>query len=170
VGKFGKKLGPKGAVLFGLAFAASGLVLVIVGIVKLVQADASSSWPTVKGKIASCEVTKRGSKGRGRRGRKNRGTSKYYAAVVYEYSVDGKQHTGDRISFGTVGGTRTKAEEDAKRYAEGSPVDVYYKPDDPAQAVLEPGQKASIYTFPGVGLFFTLIGIGFVVYGRKGGK
>ncbi len=171
MGKFGKKLGPTGTIVFGLAFAVIGLLLVIFGIVKLVQAGASSSWPSVKGTVVSCKVQKGDSKGRGgRRGRKNRRSSRYYASVSYEYSVDGKQDVGDKISYGTVGGTRAKANEKAKQYAQGSQVDVYYNPDNPADAVLEAGQKASIYTLPGVGAFFAMLGSGFAVYGFTGRK
>lgn len=170
MGKFGKKLGPTGTILFGLAFAAMGVLLVIVGIVKLVQAGASSSWPAVKGTVVSCKVEKSSSSGKGRHGRKGRSTSRYYANLRYEYAVEGKQHVGEKISFGTVGGTMAKAQENAKRYAEGSQVDVYYNPSDPSEAVMETGRKGSIYTFSGVGALFTLIGIGFAVYAIKGRK
>jgi hypothetical protein len=65
----------------------------------------------------------------------------YYPKIRYQYEVDGKIYTGDRISFSAVEGGEKKSESQAvvNRYPSGQRVIVYYDPKHPNKAVLERG-------------------------------
>lgn len=168
--KLGKKLGPTGTLVFYLVFAAVGFIFVVIGIVKIYEANSSSSWPAVTGKIISCEVKKSNGKG-GRHGKKGRNrTPHYYAAISYQYNVDGKEHMDERVSFGSLGGSMADAKMTADRYTVDSEVQVFYNPENHNEAVLEPGMHGSILTLPGVGAFFLVVGLGLALYQQKSRK
>lgn len=65
--------------------------------------------------------------------------SGYNFAIEYDYQVASKYYSSDRVTFGEQG---TAADDFARSYVRKYPVDrrvtVFYKPSDPAFAVLEP--------------------------------
>ena len=64
--------------------------------------------------------------------------------VRYRYRVGGKEYEGSHIHVRRDAlTTRLLAEETAARYPVGSRVDVHYRPDHPATAVLEPKDPGS---------------------------
>lgn len=94
---------------------------------------ASQNWPSSMGRVLAAYVDARRSTSSG-------GTSTaYYPVVLYEYNVDGKPYQGQRISFGLeVGsGWRGQAEKKIASYPPGSMVEVFFNPQNPAEAVLE---------------------------------
>lgn len=104
------------------------------------QAQASQSWPSVMGTVASSSVevsTSSDSEG---------GTStSYYPAVTYAYDVLGHRYSSDRVAFGfRVGsGNRAQAQAVADRYIAGNQIRVYYNPNNPGEAVLERTSQSS---------------------------
>jgi hypothetical protein len=99
------------------------------------KARESRSWPTVKGRITQCDVVRKG-------GTTGRGVSnvRYEIELAYSYTVDGKRFRGDRMQvFGVSHKFEDDAQEHARQYPVGKAVPVYYNPDDPEDAVLEPG-------------------------------
>ena len=98
----------------------------------------SSSWPTVEGIVNSSEVEG------------GVGTSDYdsgwWPRVNYSYKLDGKTYTADNIELIDVGNGNTDFY--AKQIVEGYPVGmkvlVHYNPNNPANAVLEPGFPTNI--------------------------
>lgn len=109
------------------------------------QARASSEWPTVDGQIVTSQLVRRG-------------RADTRLRLEYEYQVGEQWYFGSRSAFmdGLLG---PGPEVRARRYPQGSAVQVHYSPDDPTVAVLEPGVR-----WIGFGLavlisgFFTLIG------------
>ncbi len=92
-------------------------------------AKASTAWPTTSGVITKVERYKR--------------FFRWLPRVGFSYSVDGKNYVSGRISF--AAGYRPK-EVDAVlgRYSVGQNVPVYYPPEKPTEAVLEPGSGPQV--------------------------
>lgn len=114
----------------------------------------SHKWPTVPGEIVSSELESDIE----RHDRKRITT--YAAAIRYAYEVDGKTYESDQIQLG--GSSETSEPEEfermVKRYPEGKRVKVYYDPDAPATATLEPGELGGIYNMAMVAGGFILVG------------
>ena len=142
MGKRGAKTGLfwylVGLAFFGVFFA-GGLFAAYTIADELPQALASPSWPTVEGAETSSKVHRRPGKRRLR--------------LSYEYEVRGQTFESHKIAFlGRV--FSGPASERRKRYPSGAKVTVYYNPDNPAVAVLEPGVR--VVGFLGAGLIVLL--------------
>ena len=151
-----RQLGPTGRIIFGLIFAVVGIGVAIIGANMLAKANASSSWPSVKGKVIASDVKK--STSSRKRGKRRSKSTSYRAIIKYEYTVAETKHVGDQISFGGSSTSMSAAREVANRYPTGAEVDVYYDPEDQEEAVLEAGKSLSTYVPLGVGLVFALLG------------
>jgi hypothetical protein len=119
-------------IVFPVVFGLSGLYDLWLGYLALVGATQSARWPSIDGTIRSAEAAKRTMVGEpGVRPR-----------IVYDYIVDGKPFTGERIAFGMQDNFysgRGFAQKYIERYPSGSRVRVSYDPARPASSVLEPG-------------------------------
>ena len=115
------------------------------------QSRRSRSWPTVKGKIIHSELTEDIQQERDSDDGRIRETTMYGVKLAYSYSVDGHVFQGDRIYWSD--GIKTNVDGPARKILENYPlgkrVAVYYQPDKPAFALLEP------FTTKGV----TMIGV-----------
>ena len=132
-------------ILFGLA---------IIGweAVQLRQQQASLQWPVVTGKILVSQLVY--VPGR---------SSHYRADITYNYVVNGTRNVSRQISLwspdlSSYGGiTQTFVDS----HTNGSPVNVYYDPGHPENAVLIPGaDDKSSWLLMGMGGFSALTGIG----------
>lgn len=95
------------------------------------EAEASKEWPSVEGTVTQSELNK---------SRDNDGNDMYSADIQYKYSVDGKEYTDGSIQ--TMDGStsmKSSVKKTVKKYAVGTQVQVYYDPEFPNTAVLEPG-------------------------------
>ena len=93
------------------------------------ELNASQSWPSTGGRIETSRLSVRGSAGR--RGNYIR------ADITYSYQVGTDSYLGSRIGIaGTGSGLRTERAL-VSRYPVGATVPVYYRSDDPRQAVLD---------------------------------
>jgi hypothetical protein len=142
-----------------LRFVGSGAVAIGVltayGTVRMrLKVGQSHKWPTVPGKIVSSELESETE----RHNRKPITT--YAAAIRYAYEVDGKAYESDQIQLGGTSETSQPGEFErmVKRYPEGKRVTVYYDPDDPATATLEPGELGGIFNMAMVAGGFILVG------------
>jgi hypothetical protein len=146
-----KKAPPK---WFLWVFIAIGIAMLGVGLNLVFQSLRCKSWPTTQGTIQSAEIGQhRGSKG---------GTS-YSADVSYGYSVRQTHYTGTKIAFGMMSASASYARGVLNRYPVGAKVPVYYSPNDPGTAVLEPGIHGGVWICFGVGSVFVLFGIMFLL-------
>ena len=96
------------------------------------EASISETWPTTTGIITNSDIRQSESDG-----------NKMYAAVInYDFTVDNKPYSGDRITL-TSGNSSTSSIKEVKKelqaYPTGANVKVYYDPELPNNAVLEPG-------------------------------
>ncbi len=95
------------------------------------EAAETKNWPTVEGIITFAELNKT---------QNSDGNDMYYANVQYTYSVDGNEYTESSIT--TADGTtsmKNSVKKQLRKYAKGTKVTVYYDPEFPNTAVLEPG-------------------------------
>lgn len=117
-----------------------GAGLLLYGANTLATAWRSSSWPTTEGIITYSSL---------------RGHSA--SGLWYEYHVQGTRYLAAHYR---VGGNATPFSSVAKaaseRFPEGRAVKVYYNPNDPSEAVLEPGAWYGNFVFPVVGLIVLL--------------
>lgn len=145
-----------GLVILGSAF-------VNYGFGQMAKARESVNWPSAAGKILSSEQEKRTST----EGKGNSKKSKtYYVAVInYEYQVDGKIYTSNRIGFHGQSDVCSNAL--VNKYPKGKSVSVFYCPKNPEEAVLETGVKNEGYFFPVFGGFIILFGLFLAYNGNK---
>jgi len=141
-----------------LVFIGAGLGFSIYGYSVLQNAKASAEWPTEKGIITVSEVIKHESTTG--TGTNKRRTVTYNAKIHFKYSVKGKRYTSNNVTFGQ---STKGAGEIVNRYPIGKKVKVFYNPQDLKVAVLEPGVSMSSYLFLGFGIFFTLMGLIFLI-------
>lgn len=121
----------------GIVLLVMGLIILL-GAVKLhFQSSASSGWSSEFGVVIVSEI--------------NTGNSH----VVYSYTVHGVRYESDRRSFFSEGAIEGEdyAEEIVLQYPVGKEVTVYYNPDDPGDAVLEPGSVVPMIVPLIIGLF-----------------
>lgn len=135
------------ALYFQLFFTAIFLVvgpllLVNMGL-QAIQAVHSSSWPSVDGVVTESRVDR----ATGRRGRKTD-----IPRITYRYSVDGVEHVGTRLFFGSQYSESWSAEakwtahtqEYIARYSPGIHLRVHYDPDHAATSVVEAGVTSAL--------------------------
>jgi hypothetical protein len=133
-----------------LVFVLLGLFALYKGGRDLQWAQASPNWPTVTGIVEHSQVAESVDKGK----------KSYYADVVYRYEVQGTAHQAKQIAFGDYRSSDPAPyQEIISRYPVGANVKIYYQPDVPEVAVLEPGVSRQAYIIPGFGIALSLIGI-----------
>ena len=127
-----KRQSPLGTLIMAAVFFVAGL-MAYQHLTKPIaeEAEASKEWPTTEGVITFSELNK---------SRSSDGKDMYSPSIRYSYSVDGKKHNGTSIS--TVDGStsaKSSVKKTLREYATGTNVTVYYDPEFPNTAVLEPG-------------------------------
>lgn len=136
--------------VYAMLLAPLGLIL-IAATVKTWQAREARSWPQTSGKVVSSVAEVRDVRvSDDDREDGYRLEQHNFANVVYEYSVDGRKLSCNRISIGEDPGDFQVAERLAK-YPAGSIVTVYYNPRDPEQAVLERDMPKGMWGCLGIG-------------------
>ena len=95
------------------------------------EAAETKNWPTVEGVITFAELS---------RTQNSEGNDMYFANIEYSYTVEENEYTESTIS--TADGTtsmKNMIKKQLRKYAKGTKVTVYYDPEFPNTAVLEPG-------------------------------
>jgi hypothetical protein len=153
-----RKGGPISGLVIGILFSVIGCFFAFaIGKPILDDAKASRDWPSVPGVITRSAVATKNSGGK----------TRYRYDVVYRYQVEGRELTCSNVFFGDdvfFGGDVSSRSSDTaykvtKRYPEGAEVAVYYEPEDPASAVLEPGARWQSYVLFVIGLVFLIVGV-----------
>jgi hypothetical protein len=131
----------------GLFFAGLGIVAVGLAVVVLRRGTASRRWPHTEGTVEHCEVDADGSP----------------VWIRYVYRVHDIEYHAGGVSYGDDPQTQKGWQRLAQRYPLGSRVRVYYDPDHPRRAVLEPGISIAGVIAAAVllvtGVFFTAGGL-----------
>jgi hypothetical protein len=132
------------------ALGVVGLLILYMGLGDLRGAWASRTWPQVHGTVVSYDVEQRQETDS-----RNHRYYIYTPHIVYLYHVDEQTYHGNRITFGDPGGNSPVG----WRYHAEDTVNVYYSPDDPSVAVLEPGVMSTPLWVLGVGVCFAGLGV-----------
>ncbi len=148
--------------LLPLLFVIVGAVILFFGVRQIQNAQASETWPSVEGVVTVSELGRQtGSSSRTGTGTRRRESTTYSADISYDYAVGGVEYVNGTVRFGQV---NTSSPSDAramlKKYPVGAPVTVYYNPENPQIAVLEPGVGVATWFLPGFGALFLVVGLG----------
>jgi hypothetical protein len=127
------------------------------------QASSSARWPAVAGEITACEVKIPST-------HSSDDDSDCSVEISYRYRVGAKEYKGTHIHAGREAmTTRDRAEETAAKYPVGSRVEVHYRPDRPATALLEPNDTrnlAALIVFLAVFAWIALVLVAHSIAGR----
>lgn len=137
------------ALVLPIAAIALGAVFAVKSFVLRRQAAASAKWPTVMGKIIGSQIdtaivdnSTAVEDAEGADGRRHlpHDDTVSTASVRYSYRVGDKDYQSTRLYIGrpVFNGLSSVAAATVAKYPPHAPVRVYYNPDNPAQAVLEP--------------------------------
>jgi hypothetical protein len=135
----------------------AGLGMLLVGIFDLRKAHRAKAWPVAEGRILESRLREKTD---------SDGTS-YEVAILYEYSVNGVTHRSDVWRIRPASSSFTKASSrTVARYPVGSAVSVYFNPEDPTDAMLEPGKISWVLFL--VGVVFAASGVACVLHNLSG--
>lgn len=148
----------KGLAILTLAMFAGGILLLAWGGYEMKRAYESRTWPDTQGTVTSSYIGKSS-----HRDSNNHTSTVYTPKIRYQYQVEGKHYTCNRIEFGgESGGKRSKAKKVVDKYPSGKKVTVYYNPQDPKVAVLKAGFSwGALFAFLAGIIFF---GVGIICY------
>lgn len=114
------------------------------------EANASVEWPTVQGILSFSNIETSISDG----------DEMYRVDLLYAYTVQGENYTGNRIS--TIDGSTSsisEVERKLNKYPEGELVNVYYDPNNHHVSLLETGADFFTYAMSYGPLLFSFIGV-----------
>ena len=121
----------------------------------MIEAWSSRDWPTIEGTVSSFKAVERES-------------AKWKVTVRYQYVVEGQTYISSRVraSDRTVS-TATK-DEMQNQYGQGQIAKVFYSPNDPQQAFLEPGPSTNTIVFLALSwIMLPAISVGLWIAGAK---
>ncbi len=146
---------------FALGLGILGGLFGAFGIYFLIAANKSLSWSSVEGAVVKAEVKTHVSRRANTSGATPNLLIEYYVSVHYTYDVKGEPYVSSRYSLGEGDrasrfyAKRSGAEvEAAKSFPIDSRLQVYFDPDMPTSAVLEPGWNWGTFVPLLLGLFF----------------
>ena len=135
-GAMAKPMNPKLPVVVGATLAVLVLLGALGGGIYLIIREYRQVYVyrSVEGKVLASELSTRQIQSAKLR------PAAYTPSVSYDYLVDGKRYEGNRIRLYMENSTSKQAmARIGDRYPPGARVRVYYDPQDPSTAVLEPG-------------------------------
>jgi uncharacterized protein DUF3592 len=137
-----------GVPLFAFALPGVAILVAILSVVSFVRtqrlANASKRWPSVSGTITTSSVVEEQIEDDGDKDRSVlRKIYRYQVDLRYAYRVNARDYVGTSAGFGwtAIYGAREQAETAASRYRPGDNVPVFYDPEHPTTAVLEPDNR-----------------------------
>jgi hypothetical protein len=137
-----------GVPLFAFALPGLALLAAILSLVSFVRtrrlASASARWPTVAGTVTMSDVIEEELEDTSNSDKSIiRKIHRYQVDLRYAYRIGKRDFIGTIGNWGWTGiyGLRELAEKAAGQYRQGQPVTVYYDPEQPDNAVLEPDNR-----------------------------
>ncbi len=137
-----------GVPLFAFALPIAAVVAAVLSVVSFVRgrrlASASARWPTVSGTVTTSDVIEETLVDDSNTDKSIiRKIHRYQVDLRYAYQVGKRDFVGTAANWGwtAVYGLRELAETAAAQYRQGQPVTVYYDPEQPGHAVLEPDSR-----------------------------
>jgi hypothetical protein len=144
----------------GIIFAIiGGAIFIFFALPPLQYSSTSKSWPSVPGTITKSEVQVF----------KRDGNTHYQPDIAYSYTVEGKKYTAYKITVGdgSLDNNVSKAKRLQAEYPVDKEVEVFYDPDLPESAVLQPGTKSGDLMLAGISALFFFVGLLAVYQGVK---
>jgi hypothetical protein len=125
------------------------------------QFTASMRWPAVLGKITEVGVVAEERREDDDDDGRTRITTVYRSDVQYAYTVGGREFHSNAWKWGWTGfyPDEASARAPVAKYAAGASVPVFYNPESPEEAILEPGNKDGRGAQLVFGAMFALTGI-----------
>ena len=114
---------------FGAIVLATGVALYVVQFRQGLRADASKKWPKAQATVIASALEPAPE----RRWR-------YRAAIQYRYRVGAKDYQSERIFWGGNEGRKRHMESVVAAYPAGGSMRIYYDPQNPSEAVIDPTQ------------------------------
>jgi hypothetical protein len=137
-----------GVPLFAFALPIVAILAAVFSVVSFARtrrlASATARWPTVAGIITTSSVIEEEIEDQSNNDKSFiRKIHRYQVDLRYAYQVGKRDFVGTTGNWGWTGvyGLRELAESAASRYSQGQPVTVYYDPEQPGNAVLEPDNR-----------------------------
>jgi hypothetical protein len=159
--------------VISVILAVTGLGVLVWGFRRMQQSSAMKDWPTTQGTIRSSTVVSREAAPLNAEESYDDDAPKpkpqvlYRPDVEYTYTVNGETYTGNLIAFDvTEVSSKQHAQAQAARFVPRAPVTVYYDPEDPQHALLEPGVQAASWAIPGAGAACIFIATAFYFFIR----
>ena len=138
-------------------FPMLGGLLIYSAVTTWLTARQSVSWPTADGEILSVEVVEQDPEYSLRK-RGEAEKTNYHADIRYRYQVDGRDYEGNRITANDSASIqREDIEAITSGYSAGQSIPVYYNPDSPDQALLQPGKSGDSVVVLIMGLAFLIL-------------
>jgi hypothetical protein len=136
---------------FGFICAAVGGFSLWSGIKAIAYSKQIVNWPTTQGVVLTSIIGIMGL---------TRGRT-YVPTIKYSYTIIGQNYVGTHITLGTEWNSSSSKKADAKQqqYPIGQPCRVYYNPNDPAEAALEPASGRSAWSKVLAGVALILFGV-----------
>ena len=166
-----------GVPLFAFALPFVAILAAIFSVIAFVRgrrlASASARWPTAAGIVTTSDVIEEILEDKSNDDKAIiKKIHRYQVDLRYAYQVGKRDFVGITANWGwtAVYGLRELAEKAAGQYQKGQPVTVYYDPEQPGHAVLEPDNRkgsmaplifAAIAAIAGGGMLAFFIKVGF---------
>lgn len=143
-----------GAVIFvtiwAAGFAGLGGMFAVGTAGQMLEGARARGWPEAQGSVLSSTVVTH----TGKKGRKT-----YRAEVAYDYAIDRRRYTGNRVDVSDVTSAKEEAQAVAAEYSVGAPVRVRFNPEEPSKSVLRPGVPGELWVPLGIGTLFAVVGL-----------
>jgi hypothetical protein len=147
-----------------------GVVCVVAFVRGRRQASASMRWPTVAGTVTTSDVIEEAIEDKSNDDKSSiRKIYRYQLDLRYAYQIGKRDFVGTAANWGgtAIYGLREMAEQTAGQYRPGQPVTVYYDPEQPGNAVLEPENRKGSLTLLIVAAICAIFGGLFLVFFLK---
>jgi len=155
-----RRPGNANPITLGIIFAiVGGGIFLLFALPPLQYSNTSRSWPSVPGTITRSEVNIWRSDSK----------THYQPDIAYAYFIDGKKYTSSKITVGDppLDNNVTPAKRLQAEYPVGKEVVVYYDPELPESAALQPGTKSGDYLLAGICAIFFFAGLLTLYQGLK---
>lgn len=143
------------SILGAVVILGVGLVFLTVALVLLWKCWATESWTETTGEITVSRVAEESKHDA------EHGTRTFYRArIAYSYEANGTSYEAMKVRrYDLQSTSRERVKVIQERYPVGVQVVVFYNPENPRQAVLEPGASWFQYVFLAFGFVFTAAGL-----------
>lgn len=131
------------SIILGL-FVFAGVLTSLWGLRVMITARRSLEWPAVEGTIDESEFSS--------------DEFDLFPHIKFSYQVEQKRYQQSLKFPGDITPSKEFAQSYVEKYPKGSSVQVYYKPDNPENATLEPGSGRGDWLVLAIGIGMVVIG------------